>query len=62
MKYLHTPKRNNSGIHHVAIAQKKIVNPRMNGNSNLSSGDSGLFVTSIPPARVVMATAPMLIQ
>ena len=50
------------GIHQVAVAHQKIVKPRTNGRICTSTGECGAAATSIAPARVEIAAAPMLIQ
>ena len=60
--YRHASRSSNKGIHHVAMDQKKSVNPIMNGKSFSKNVAPGLFVTSVVPASVVMAAAPILIQ
>ena len=50
------------GIHQVAVAQNRRVKPLMIGISSVISGERGAAARSIVPARVEIATAPMLIQ
>jgi hypothetical protein len=56
------PSVSSIGIHQVAVAQKSSVRPFRNGRSSASSGESGAAPTRRLPARVEIATAPMLIQ
>jgi hypothetical protein len=50
------------GIHQVAVAHQKSVKPRTKGRICWSMGEWGDAATSIVPASVAIAAAPMLIQ
>src|SRR5687767_10533764 len=56
------PRITSIGIHQVAVDQNSRVKPLMNGINSLNSGERALCASSIVPASVEIATAPMLIQ
>src|ERR1041384_6852188 len=56
------PRMTNIGTHHVAVDQKSSVSPWIKGSKSLSRDDRGAAASSIVPAKVEIATAPMLIQ
>src|SRR5690625_2839560 len=53
---------NRSGIHHVPVIQKKIVNPFKKGVISINKDKFSACNIKVEPANVVMATAPILIQ
>ena len=50
------------GIHQVAVVQKATVSSLMPGSSDWSSGQVWDCESSVAPAKVEIAMAPMLIQ
>src|SRR6516165_5327999 len=59
---LQKPTITNSGIHQVPVAQKNRVNPRTKGSTLWRKSQLLLLSRSRAPAKVVIASAPMLIQ
>ena len=51
-----------SGIHQLPMAQKKSVKPFKKGSISWINDQFCAFSIKVEPARVEMATAPMLIQ
>ena len=51
-----------SGIHQVAAAPEEQGEPRKEGRERSSTGQRPTRIINVAPARVVIATAPMLIQ
>jgi len=56
------PRITSRGIHHVATDQKKRLKPARKGRRNWRRSHFRSKRRSSAPARVVIATAPMLIQ
>src|SRR5262245_54905046 len=56
------PRMTSIGIHHVAVAHQNKVKPLTNGKICPRSGESGASSTSMQPASVEIAAAPMFIQ
>src|SRR5690554_881436 len=52
----------NNGIHQVPIAQKNSVNPLRNGRIPGRNTERSALSIKVAPAKVVIATAPILIQ
>src|ERR687885_1500008 len=50
------------GIHQDAVAHNRSVNPMMKGSIRSMSGDGAWTSSSVAPANVAMATAPISIQ